>query len=840
VAERREIVVKSFRVLASIAVIGLLSAVALLPSGVATAATGCALGPGGRIKHVIIIQFDNVHLERDNANVPSDIQQIPALYNFLRHQGTLLSNDHTVLISHTADGITSTETGLYPSEDGLGVANSFEYLVPYGSGTANGSAFTYWTDSVSSSDSDYEMITSPATPSNPNGVNTPAPWVPFTRAGCSFAGIGSANMEFENDLADVSNVYGAGSPQAQLGDWSYNDAYEHSSQGSNLGATDFEGLAIHCSYAQSQPGGLCSAANGGEADNLPDEPDGYLGYNGLFGALAVNPALTGEPDQPLPQSVAASFAAKVKQPVPNGNWWAPPVYDVFAPNADNSGRRAAPDPGNVGATDSPPPDTYEPGTTPTTQILDWTDTPGFPGFDGMEANNALGYTAAAQEAGVPVTYTYISDVHDDQYFANNGNAFGPGEAGHEAQLREYNAAFTAFFHRLRDDGITTRNTVFLVTVDEGDHYDGGPPLNPGCNGVTVACQYDTAEAGGAAYGTPGYTRNEGEVDVNLPKLISGTTGDTTHFGFDFDDAPAILVPNQTDPSGTPPTQDSATVRNLEREIAGTDEYNPIINKTVPITVNMADQTEEQILHMVNADPRREPTFTLFGDPSFYFQTSCTELGQAQGQTPAPVTDEGPGCPAQDNGYAWNHGDIQPEIASTWQGWVGPGIKNLGETGAVWTDHTDARPTLLTLLGLHDDYPDDGDTIAQILDQSALPWTIRVDHRPYEQLEAALKQLNAPFGQFGMDTLNADTSAISTGSDSDDSTYTGMDSQLQTCASARAALASQIQGVLEAAENGQSPVNRWEADTLTRDADALIGDVSGLAQDSTPPSSPACG
>ena len=65
------------------------------------------------------------------------------------------------------------------------------------------------------------------------------------------------------------------------------------------------------------------------------------------------------------------------------------------------------------------------------------------------------------------------------------------------------------------------------------------------------------------------------------------------------------------------------MRNLEREIAGTDEYNPIINKTVPITVNMADQTEETILHMVNADPKREPTFTLFGDPSFYFQTSCT-------------------------------------------------------------------------------------------------------------------------------------------------------------------------------------------------------------------------
>ena len=157
--------------------------------------------------------------------------------------------------------------------------------------------------------------------------------------------------------------------------------------------------------------------------------------------------------------------------------------------------------------------------TPTSEILDKTGNAGFPGFDGMEANNALGYTAAMQEAGIPVTYTYISDVHDDQYCTNHGNAFGPGEAGHEAQLREYNAAFAAFFQRLAATASTSSNTVFLVTVDEGDHYDGSPPLNPGCNGVTVACEYDTAEAGGAAFGTPGFKRNEGEVDSNLPGLL---------------------------------------------------------------------------------------------------------------------------------------------------------------------------------------------------------------------------------------------------------------------------------------------------------------------------------
>ena len=116
------------------------------------------------------------------------------------------------------------------------------------------------------------------------------------------------------------------------------------------------------------------------------------------------------------------------------------------------------------------------------------------------------------------------------------------------------------------------------------------------------------------------SRNVGEIDVNLPQLISTTTGDKTHFGFDFDDAPAILVPNQTDPSAAPPGQDSSAVRNLEHEVSRTTEFDPITGQTIPITVNMADQTEEQILHIVNADPRRTPTFTLFGNDDFFFQT----------------------------------------------------------------------------------------------------------------------------------------------------------------------------------------------------------------------------
>jgi len=59
---------------------------------------GCNLhSPHGDIKHVIYIQFDNVHFTRDNPNVPSDLEQIPSLLNFLKDNGTLSDNEHTPL-----------------------------------------------------------------------------------------------------------------------------------------------------------------------------------------------------------------------------------------------------------------------------------------------------------------------------------------------------------------------------------------------------------------------------------------------------------------------------------------------------------------------------------------------------------------------------------------------------------------------------------------------------------------------------------------------------------------------------------------------------------------------
>ena len=72
-------------------------------NGPAPTQGSCNLGNG--VQHVVEITFDNVHFFRDNPNVPSDLELMPHLLNFVEHNGALLSNDHTPLIAHTANDL---------------------------------------------------------------------------------------------------------------------------------------------------------------------------------------------------------------------------------------------------------------------------------------------------------------------------------------------------------------------------------------------------------------------------------------------------------------------------------------------------------------------------------------------------------------------------------------------------------------------------------------------------------------------------------------------------------------------------------------------------------------
>jgi hypothetical protein len=110
---------------------------------------GCQLNSAkDNIRHVIYVQFDNTQFTRGNPNVPSDLEQMPHLLNFIKSNGVLLSNHHTPLISHTATDILTSLTGVYGDRHGVPVANSFRYFNP--DGTSNpGVSFAYWTDPFS-------------------------------------------------------------------------------------------------------------------------------------------------------------------------------------------------------------------------------------------------------------------------------------------------------------------------------------------------------------------------------------------------------------------------------------------------------------------------------------------------------------------------------------------------------------------------------------------------------------------------------------------------------------------------------------------------------------------
>ena len=80
--------------------------------------------------------------------------------------------------------------------------------------------------------------------------------------------------------------------------------------------------------------------------------------------------------------------------------------------------------------------------------------------------------------------------------------------------------------------------------------------------------------------------------------------------------------------------------------------------------------------------------------------------------------------------------------------VGPGVQPLGRHDAVFSDHTDVRPTLLALLGLKDDYVHDGRVLAEWIDDKALPRGIRQRRENFVELAEVYKQLNAPLGKLG--------------------------------------------------------------------------------------------
>jgi hypothetical protein len=721
------------------------------------ASTSCHLGHG--VSHVINIVFDNVHFARDNPNVPSDLEQMPHLLNFLKQNGTVFSNTHTPMIAHTADDSLSIYTGLYGDRHGQPVSNSYKTYNPDGS-TDPATSFTYWTSPVvdtkspptAGHDSTPSMVYSDHVPARIGDTRriTPAPWVPFTRAGCTVANFSTANMVLENAAGDLPTVFGADSPEvAQF------NADPDSFKDAEI--ADYIGEAIHCAKsdricadAQAVKQGQMTSSPTAVPDLLPSEPGGYHGYQALFGARYIAPQIGGGPNV-----------------VHHG-------YQVTDAN------------GNLVDLDGNP------------LIEPFSHRPGFPGFN-PTATQSLAVLADMQEAGIPVTYGYISDLHERKpdtttgcttaNQAVSGRPLGPGDSCYVTNARHYDAAFQKFFERLAADGITPKNTLFVISAEENDQFAGAnvgratQPTPAGCDGVTTPCNYAAGQIG--------------ELQANINGLLSGSASSGTQFDMEPQGV-AIYAHGQ-------PAADDPVVRQLERDTARMtnphDPYSGVDNE--PITKYQAGALEQRVLHLQTADPLRTPTFTLFPKPDYFFSTS------------------GPNV-SINSSFAYDHGYYSPNIDVTWASIAGPGVAARGVDGpqpagsnqahdpestntvpeasrlGTWVEETDLRPTMLSLTGLRDDYQSDGHVITQALSRANRALAATAD------LARGYAQINSSVGEFATDTLLADTKALASGSGSDDSAYRAEQRTLRHLADDRDHAAARIKQTLAEAAAGHVP------------------------------------
>jgi hypothetical protein len=311
-----------------------------------------------------------------------------------------------------------------------------------------------------------------------------------------------------------------------------------------------------------------------------------------------------------------------------------------------------------------------------------------------------------------------------------------------------------------------------------------------------------------------------ELNVDFRGLMKAEQGLTTGASLTNDDAPDIYLTNNPGPA-------DPTTRAYERASGKLTLTNPLQDKngnvgdTDTLAQAMANPQEQQILHMLTVDPNRTPTYTLFANPDYYVTTGSTTSVCATGTTPQTA------CVTQPGSFAWNHGDVQPQITTTWVGMVGPGVANAGEDDTTWVDHTDIRATELALAGLGDDYTPDGRLLVEHTTPAYLPAAVAADTSDFQSLAQIYKQINAPMGQLGLTTLAASTVAIQSGSASDDSTFTKIESRLSDLASQQQSLASQMNAVLTGATfNGQA-IKHGDAQGLIGKGGALLNKANAL-------------
>jgi hypothetical protein len=239
--------------------------------------------------------------------------------------------------------------------------------------------------------------------------------------------------------------------------------------------------------------------------------------------------------------------------------------------------------------------------------------------------------------------------------------------------------------------------------------------------------------------------------------------------------------------------------------------------------------------MLTADPLRTPTFSDFAQPDYYVEDATSVPTSLSGCATSPMP--AAACVVETPGFNWNHGDVQPQISTTWVGFVGPGVLNRGLDGpdpsaeargvrfGTFSDHTDIRPTMLALFGLRDDYRHDGRVVTEVLDPRVVPAWLERNQQFLSRLGEVYKQINAPVGALGLDTLKISTIALES---ANDNTFASLESRLTAIGTERDTLAAQLQPLLDWTEPGTPEGGTpSKASTLPSATQGLFGQAVSL-------------
>ena len=158
------------------------------------------------------------------------------------------------------------------------------------------------------------------------------------------------------------------------------------------------------------------------------------------------------------------------------------------------------------------------------------------------------------------------------------------------------------------------------------------------------------------------------------------------------------------------------------------------------------------------------------------------------------------------------------------------MRQIGQDARTWTDHTDVRPTILSLVGLKDTYVHDGRVLVEALETHAQPLRLRGHASTLSELTHVYKQINAPFGRLALESLEISTAALSSGDANGDAVYSNLQAKIAGWTARRDVLADAIKTILGGAAFDDERLDEGQMRQLAADAVDLLQDVRHCAED----------